>query len=72
MIDGAWRNALAGDGNAGAPGQVVGGDRIFRPQNFVQVSVCDNFAAARARSWSKIDDVISRANRLLVVLDHND
>jgi hypothetical protein len=44
---------------------------MLRPQDFVQVSLRDNFPAARARSWSEIDDMISRANRFLVVLDHN-
>ncbi len=32
----------------------------------------DHLAAARTGAWSKIENVIGRANRFLVVLDHDD
>ncbi len=35
-------------------------------------SLRDDFSAARSRAWAKIDNVICRANRFLIVLHHDD
>jgi hypothetical protein len=45
---------------------------MFRPKNFAQRPLRDDFTAARARPRSEIDNVIGRANSFFVVFDHDD
>ena len=53
-------------------GKVFGSNRMFRPKNFAQRPLRDDFTAARARPRSEIDNVIGRANSFFVVFDHDD
>ena len=61
-----------GNGDARAAGKVICSQRILRAQEFFELSLRNEFSATRTRARAKIENVISRPNRFLIVLDHND
>ena len=48
------------------------GGRILRFENFLKRPLRDDLAAARAGAGTEIENVIGRADRVFVVLDHDD
>ena len=64
--------ALAGQGDAAAPGEVVAGERAGSAMICVRRALGDHAAAVLAGAGAHVDDVVGRAHRLLVVLDDDD
>src|SRR5206468_3862874 len=64
--------ALLWNRNAQTSGKIIGRQGIFRGENVLQLSLRDNLAAARSGARSKIDNVIGRPDRFLIVLDDDD
>ena len=53
-------------------GQVGAGQRTRRLQDVLEQALGDDFAAVHAGAGPDIDDVVGHADRVLVVLDHDD
>ena len=66
------RPAACGIGMRDAAGKIIGRQRILRAQNFLERSLRHDLAAARAGARPEIENVIGRADRFLIVLDHDD
>ena len=58
--------------DARAAGKIIRRRRILRAQDFLERALRDDLAAARAGAGTEIENVVGRANRFLVVLDHDD
>src|SRR5439155_26241504 len=65
-------NALSGNGDPRATGRIIAGQRILREHNVFEFPLCHDFAPTRARPRAKIDNVIGRSDRLLIVLNYDD
>ena len=52
-------------------GQELPGDRAWRVQDVLHTTLRHDFAAVHARAGTDVDDVVGRADRVLVVLDHD-
>ena len=68
----SWCDALARNGDSRSARKVGCSRGIPRFQNFLERSFCDDLATARAGVRPEIKNVVGRADRFLVVLDHND
>src|SRR5450759_2908577 len=64
--------ALAGQGDASAPGQNVPGERRRVVHDLARRAFGDHAAAVLAGPRPHVDDVVGRAHRLLVMLDDDD
>ena len=69
---GTRRHALLRQPNPRTTGKILRSQRIRRAQNIVECSLRHNLAAARTGARAKIDNVIGRADRFLIVFDHDD
>ena len=58
--------------DARSSGKIICGRRVFRAQDFFERALRDELATARTGARPEIENVIRRANRFLVVLDHDD
>src|SRR5689334_17521135 len=64
-----WQTALGRHFNLARAANVKPGNRLRILSDIFGRADCDDLTTVRAGAWSKIDDVISAANRLLVVFD---
>ena len=71
-LRGARLDAFFRNGDPRATRQVIRRRRIFRIQDFRDRSLRDDLAAARPGPGTEIENVVRRANRFLIVLDHDD
>ena len=68
----SWCDALARNGDSRSARKIGCSRGILRFQNFLERPFRDDLATARAGVRPEIKNVVGRADRFLVVLDHDD
>src|SRR4029077_13074938 len=69
MVVGSGRDALFGNRDTRASGEIVRGQRIFCAKNFLDAALGYDLATPRTCPWAKINNVVGRANGFFIVFN---